>query len=153
MMFADTVGYLPDDILTKVDRASMEHSLESRVPLLTPELVEFAWSLPLAWREEKRILKDVLYRHVPRRLMERPKMGFGIPISEWLAGPLKPWVEMQLDPKRIAREGIFKPAPLAKLWHDHQHQKGDYGYVLWDFCCFQHWLKRHPEVEIPRRKV
>jgi asparagine synthase (glutamine-hydrolysing) len=142
MMFADTVTYLPDDILTKVDRASMQHSLETRVPLLTPDTVSFAWSLPLPWREDKKILKDVLYRHLPREMMERPKMGFGIPLAQWLSGPLKPWVDAKLNQNRLQREGYFKEDTISHLWSLQQKGQQDSSYALWNICCFQQWLEQ-----------
>lgn len=148
MMFVDTVTYLPDDILTKIDRASMQHSLETRVPLLTPETISFAWSLPLEWRENKKILKDVLSRHVPRDMMERPKMGFGVPLANWLSGPLKPWVDAKINQKRLLREGIFKHEVIHHLWLLQQKSEVNSCYPLWSICCFQHWLDNHPFQEM-----
>src|SRR5690606_17257230 len=107
----DALTYLPGDILVKVDRAAMSASLETRAPLLDPRVVELAWRLPLsskiAGRQGKRILRDILYRHVPRSLVDRPKQGFAVPLDQWLRGALRDWAEAQLDPLRIRREGIL----------------------------------------------
>ena len=139
MMLGDFVAYLPDDILTKVDRATMQFSLEARVPLLTPELFALAWSLPLSMRQNKDILKKVLYRHIPKTMMDRPKMGFGIPIAQWLRGPLRPWAEDLLTEDALKRGDFFDRPAVRKMWEEHMSGKFDWEYYLWDVLCFQHW--------------
>lgn len=145
MMLLDTLTYLPDDILVKVDRASMAVALETRAPLLDHRVLEFAWSLPLEMklqgREGKRVLKNLLYRHVPRELVDRPKTGFGIPLDSWLRGPLREWAESLLAPERLRREGYFAVEPIQRLWREHLSGARQWHYQIWDVLMFQAWLE------------
>ncbi len=145
MMFQDLVQYLPDDILTKVDRASMAVSLEARVPLLDHEVVGLAWQLPLGWkihgRTQKWILRQVLARHVPTALFERPKMGFGVPVGQWLRGPLKDWAADLIDYNALSADGILDPHVVGRTWDAHQAGRGNHEHQLWAILMFQSWWK------------
>jgi asparagine synthase (glutamine-hydrolysing) len=149
MMAVDSQSYLPDDILVKVDRAAMSVGLETRVPMLDRALVEFAWTLPLDYKLHDGLskwpLRRLLQRHVPSALFERPKMGFAIPLAEWLRGPLRPWVEDMLAPDRLAHEGYWQPERVRAAWTQHRSGQGGLAPALWAVLMFQAWLDRYQD--------
>ena len=155
MMAMDAVTYLPGDILVKVDRAAMSASLETRAPFLDQRVVELAWRLPLdakiKGRTGKRIIRDILYRHVPRGLIERPKQGFAIPLDRWLRGNLQGWAESLLCPDQIAATGVFDPQKMVTLWRDHQSRKDNVGWRLWAVLMLQSWLLHYQRSTEHRR--
>jgi asparagine synthase (glutamine-hydrolysing) len=144
MMMHDVEHYMADDILVKVDRASMAVSLEARCPLLDHEVAEFAWSLPLEYKLQhgttKRVLRDIAYRHVPRHLLERPKSGFAVPIDSWLRGPLRDWAESLLSPARLRADGLLNPEPVRRVWEEHLSGHRQWQYRIWGVLMFQAWL-------------
>lgn len=145
MQWIDTTTYLPDDILTKVDRASMAVSLESRVPILDHRVVEFAWSLPQQMKfrsgQSKWLLRKLLSQYLPEKLINRPKMGFAVPIGEWLRGPLREWADDLLAEKKLASEGILNAKPIVKRWHQHLSGQYDWQHSLWGVLMFEAWYQ------------
>lgn len=147
MQYYDTLTYLPDDIMVKVDRCSMAVALEAREPLLDHTLVEFVWTLPRRMKvrdgQSKWLLREVLARYVPRSLTERPKMGFSVPIGAWLRGPLKDWGEALLSTSHLSRGGILDAGEVRRLWEDHQTHRANRESVLWNILMFRSWQERY----------
>tara|TARA_Y100000310_G_C20427857_1_gene689936 strand:- start:73 stop:783 length:711 start_codon:yes stop_codon:yes gene_type:complete len=147
MQKLDLLTYLPDDLMAKVDRASMAVSLETRVPFLDHNIVEFVMKLPLELKlhngVSKRLLRQVLYRYVPEELIERPKMGFSVPIGEWMRDPLQDWAYSLIDFNRLKNEGYFRPEPVLKMWNEHSSGRSNWGHQLWNLLMFQSWLDSH----------
>lgn len=143
MMLQDTLHYMPDDVLCKVDRAAMAVSLETRVPFLDQRVYEFAWKLPFHYKirngEGKWILKQLLNKYVPKNLIDRPKMGFGVPVDSWLRGPLKDWGADLLQDKNLLAHGLFDIREVQKKWNEHVSGKRNWQYYLWDILMFQQW--------------
>lgn len=146
MMLWDTVSYLPDDILTKVDRAAMHVALETRVPLLDHRVVEYAWRLPVDMKlrnnSGKWALRQILYRYVPEALIERPKAGFAVPVGVWMRGPLRDWIESLLDSKLLREQGFFNPILVRQKWEQHLSGRSDWTAHLWSILMFQGWLEK-----------
>ena len=143
-MYNRTVDYLPNDILAKVDRASMSVGLEVRAPLLDHRVFEFAARLPLDMKvrgtEGKRVLRAVLHRHVPPNLVDRPKQGFSIPLASWLRTDFREWATPLLQPSRLRDDGFFRPQPIVDRWMEHQAGSRNNAMILWNVLMFQAWL-------------
>jgi asparagine synthase (glutamine-hydrolysing) len=144
-MYRDMTAYLPGDILVKLDRATMAVSLEGRVPFLDPRVIELAWRFPADWKirgaEGKWILRRLLDRHVPARLVDRPKMGFSVPLDRWLRGAMRPWAEALLDESRLRAEGFLDPAPVLRRWRELLAGRGLWHADIWNVLMFQGWLE------------
>jgi asparagine synthase (glutamine-hydrolysing) len=148
MMYLDTLSYLPDDILVKLDRASMAVSLEARAPYLDHRLIELAWRIPHSLRvgkgPSKPLLRSILEKHVPSALIDRPKMGFTLPVHEWLRGPLRGWAEDLLDPALLKRQGYLDPIAIQDVWQRHLTRKENSEDRLWAVLMFQAWSGAQP---------
>jgi asparagine synthase (glutamine-hydrolysing) len=144
MMLIDSLTYLPDDILCKVDRAAMGVSLETRVPFLDHRVVDFAWKIPIKFKirdgQNKWILRQVLYKYLPKELIERPKMGFGVPLDSWLRGPLREWAEELLNESKIEKDGFLNQKRIRQIWEEHLSGKKNWQHQLWNILMFQSWL-------------
>ena len=144
MQILDTLSYLPDDILVKVDRAAMYHSLETRVPLLDHRVFEFVWNIHPRYKQSdgqsKWLMKQLLYRYVPQHLVERPKKGFSVPLGQWLRGPMKVWAADLLSQERLQQQGLFDARMVQTIWQQHQQGAGDWSGHLWGILMMQAWL-------------
>ena len=145
MMFRDTVSYLPDDILCKVDRAAMANSLETRVPFLDHRVVEYAWNLPIEMKIKNNTgkwgLRKILSKYIPPEITDRPKTGFAVPIGEWLRGPLKEWAEDLINEEKLIRQGYINHKKVRNIWEMHQSRSYDYTSQIWSILMFQCWLE------------
>jgi len=145
MMYLDLITYLPDDILAKVDRASMGASLESRAPFLDHKVVELAWKIPLEMKirngQGKWILRKLLYNYVPKELLDRPKTGFGVPIEKWLKTSLRGWAESLIGESQLLSDGFFNPNIVRKMWDEHLNGTRNRQHVMWNILMFQSWLE------------
>ena len=146
MMYHDTLDYLPNDILVKGAAGARSAALETRMPLFAPEHVDLSWRVPIGHKfrggQGKWLLRQVLYRYVPSELIDRPKMGFGVPVSTWLRGPLRDWAEALLDEDRLRREGFFDHAVVHRCWKEHLDGQRNWSYRLWCVLMFQLWHER-----------
>ncbi len=144
MMYLDTAGYMTDDILVKVDRASMAASLESRVPMLDVDVIEYAFRMPLSQKYQqgtgKICLRQILDQYVPRSLIERPKKGFGVPLARWLRHELRDWADTLLDAKMLQQQGYLNVAMVSRIWREHLDGTADWHFQLWNILMFQDWL-------------
>jgi asparagine synthase (glutamine-hydrolysing) len=147
MMVLDCITYLPDDILVKLDRAAMATSLETRTPFLNHKLIEYAWRIPQSLKLKngisKWILREILKKYLPKKLIDRKKKGFGIPIDSWLRGPLRDWAESLLNKTRLDREGYLNSDKILIKWKEHLSGKMNWQYHLWDVLMFQAWLEKN----------
>jgi asparagine synthase (glutamine-hydrolysing) len=151
LLYLDTLTYLPDDILTKIDRSSMSCSLEVRVPLIDHNIFEAAWRLPDEMKIKnnnlKLILKRILGKRMPEKLFDRPKMGFGVPIDLWLRGPLKSWAEQFINYDLIKKQGLLNADEIMVKWNSHQKNE-NWSYLLWNVIILQQWIKANPKIKI-----
>ena len=147
MMYFDQLTYMPNDILVKVDRASMASSLETRIPFLNHKLIEYAWKIPNSLKfkngKGKWILRKILQNYVPENLINRPKMGFGIPLDAWLRGPLRDWAENLLNETKLSQDGFLNTELVRDKWKDFIINKGKWQYDLWNILMFQAWLDKN----------